>query len=199
MDTHNTPGDPPEKAVTIDQVIAANMRYWRREARMTQEELGKLIGQSDANVSALERSADDNREKRRFDAQAITEIALALGVPIPALFLPPADDRAAAEYIFTTADGRSHGMAAIVEHGARRTRTATPTSPTSTGTVTTARPSPTSPATGPRPWPGSCKPQRCPGKWRTSREGCGNAAPNCSGQPPSSNDLAAAIDRAAAQ
>ena len=116
MDTHNAPGDPPEKAVTIDQVIAANMRYWRREARMTQEELGKLIGQSDANVSALERSADDNREKRRFDAQAITEIALALGVPIPALFLPPADDRAAAEYIFTTADGRSHGMAAIVEH-----------------------------------------------------------------------------------
>lgn len=80
----------PER-VTIDQIVALNMRYWRREAGMTQEELGELVGWSAANVSAAERSADPGRERRRFDAQTLAALSLALGVPLVALFLPPPD------------------------------------------------------------------------------------------------------------
>jgi transcriptional regulator with XRE-family HTH domain len=78
--------------VTIDQIVAYNMRQWRIEAGMTQEELGELLGLSAANVSATERSADLGRDRRRFDAQMLTELSIALSVPLVALFLPPDDD-----------------------------------------------------------------------------------------------------------
>jgi transcriptional regulator with XRE-family HTH domain len=86
--------------VTIDQIVAANIRHWRRAAKMTQEELGERIGWSAANVSAAERSADSGRERRRFDAHTLVSVAVALGVPLVALFLPPADDGAAKRYLF---------------------------------------------------------------------------------------------------
>lgn len=99
----------PEKAadrtVTIDQVVADNIRRWRRAGGLTQEELGRKLGWSAANVSAAERSADPARDPRRFDAQVLTELSLALGVPLIALFLPPEDDGDGAAYIFTGPDG----------------------------------------------------------------------------------------------
>lgn len=92
--------DLPAETVIIDQIVAGNIRHWRREAGMTQEELGKRIGWSAANVSAAERSADSDRERRRFDAHTIVTIALALSIPVPALFLPPDDDGVRQRYIF---------------------------------------------------------------------------------------------------
>jgi hypothetical protein len=75
--------------LTADQVVALNIRHWRREAGITQEELGARLGWSAANVSAAERSADDGRDRRRFDAETLTALALGLGIPLIALFLPP--------------------------------------------------------------------------------------------------------------
>ena len=90
----------PGEHVTIDQLVAFNMRYWRRAAGMTQEELGERIGWSAANISAAERSAGTTRERRRFDAHTITAVAITLGVPIIALFLPPPDDGMEHRYLF---------------------------------------------------------------------------------------------------
>lgn len=95
--------------VTVDQIVAMNMRYWRRAAGMTQEELGDLIGWSARNVSAAERSADDDRDRRRFDAGTLANLAMALGVPLIAFFLPPADDSPAAEYRFPALPGDPDG------------------------------------------------------------------------------------------
>ena len=92
--------DLPGEHVTIDQIVALNIRYLRRAAGMTQEELGERIGWSAANISAAERSADRDRERRRFDAHTITSAAIALGVPIIALFLPPPDDGLEQRYLF---------------------------------------------------------------------------------------------------
>lgn len=82
----------PAEDITIDQVVAWNMRHWRRALYITQEQLGEMIGWSAANVSAAERSVEEYRDRRRFDAQTIASIAWALGVPVSALFLPPEDD-----------------------------------------------------------------------------------------------------------
>lgn len=90
----------PAKHVTIDQVVASNMRRWRKAAGMTQKELGDLLGWSDANVSALEQSVAEDRDRRRFDAQAIAAIAVALELPLSALFLPPEDDGDGKRYLF---------------------------------------------------------------------------------------------------
>jgi transcriptional regulator with XRE-family HTH domain len=103
------PGDPPVEHVTVDQVVARNIRHWRRAAGMTQEELGKKLGWSAANVSAAERSADPARDPRRFDAQSLAGLSLALGVPLIALFFPPEDDGQRARYAFAGPD-REHGM-----------------------------------------------------------------------------------------
>src|ERR1700690_800863 len=95
------PGGPPAEQVTVDQLVALNIRHWRNAAGLTQADLGGRLGWSAANVSAAERSADPARDPRRFDAQTLTEIALALGVPLAALFLPPGDDGERACYLFT--------------------------------------------------------------------------------------------------
>lgn len=97
------PERPPEAVVTADQVVASNIARFRRAAGMTQAELGAVLGWSAANVSAAERSADRGRERRRFDAQMLTEISLALGVPLAGLFLPPSDDGTAASYRISAA------------------------------------------------------------------------------------------------
>jgi transcriptional regulator with XRE-family HTH domain len=103
------PGKVPTRSVTVDQIVAGNIRHWRRAAGMTQEELGRRLGWSDKNVSAAERSADPARDPRRFDAQTLTNLSLALSVPLIALFLPPEDDGEAATYVFSAPDGE-HGM-----------------------------------------------------------------------------------------
>lgn len=99
--------------VEVDQIVAMNIRYWRRIAGMTQEDLGNLLGWSAANVSAAERSADEKRERRRFDAGTLTALCVALRVPLIALFLPPEDDGDGNRYMFP-ACGASRDMADLM-------------------------------------------------------------------------------------
>lgn len=102
--------------VTVDQIVAANMRYWRKAVGLTQEELGERIGWSAPNVSAVEKSAGEGRERRRLDAQALAQIALALGIPLIALFLPPDDDGSGKAYRFEGGgNGIRYGMRELVE------------------------------------------------------------------------------------
>lgn len=74
--------------MTLNQVVAANVALYRKAAGLTQRELGEMIGWSPVSVSEAERSRD-GRLHREFDAAEIGSLALALGVPLIALFLPP--------------------------------------------------------------------------------------------------------------
>ena len=88
----------PVRLVTINQVVAYNMAWYRKAAGLTQEELGqRLGGWTKVAVSAAERSWDGKRI-RKFDADDLLAIARAVGVPIPALFLPPDDAETAITY-----------------------------------------------------------------------------------------------------
>lgn len=84
----------PGRHVTINQIVAYNMAYFRKAAGLTQEELAReLLGWtakpwSKAAVSAAER-AWDGRRVRQFDADLIFGLAVALRIPISAFFLPP--------------------------------------------------------------------------------------------------------------
>lgn len=90
---------PPERVITVNQLIAHNMSTLRRAAGFTQEELGaRMGGWSAASVSAAERSWDGRRVKK-FDADELALIAAALSVPVVALFLPPEDDGETARYL----------------------------------------------------------------------------------------------------
>lgn len=108
------PASLPVEQVTPDQVVAFNIRYWRKAAGLTQAGLGQKLGWSDANVSAAERSVSEGRDRRRFDAQTLIELAVALGVPVAALLLPPDDDGERARYVFT-ACGEQHDMGDLME------------------------------------------------------------------------------------
>jgi transcriptional regulator with XRE-family HTH domain len=100
----STPDDVPGHHVTVNQLIAYNMARWRKAAGLTQAELGERIGGwSGATVSAAERSWDGKRI-RQFTADEIVAIALELGVPVPAMFLPPEGDGAAIRYLFHAHD-----------------------------------------------------------------------------------------------
>lgn len=94
IEEHPAPGSGsanPSRHVTINQVVAYNMARFRKAAGLTQEELGeRLGGWTKAAVSAAERSWDRKRI-RQFDADTLTALAMALGVPLLALFLPPED------------------------------------------------------------------------------------------------------------
>lgn len=103
------PAPPPVVNMTVDQVVAVNLARFRRAAGMTQGELGAHLGWSAANVSAAERSADAARERRRFDAQTVAELSLALGIPLAAFFLPPPGDGTDADYSLTVG-GKSWTM-----------------------------------------------------------------------------------------
>jgi transcriptional regulator with XRE-family HTH domain len=108
MDT-DPGGNLPAEHLTIDQLVARNMRRWRNAAGLTQDELGARLGwtgpRAAANVSAAERSADPTRDARRFDAQTLTELSLALSVPLIALFFPPEDDGEQVSYVFSEPQG----------------------------------------------------------------------------------------------
>jgi uncharacterized protein YegP (UPF0339 family)/transcriptional regulator with XRE-family HTH domain len=85
-------------SVTLNQVVGYNMTWYRKAAGLTQEELGqRLGGWTKVAVSAAERSWDGKRV-RKFDADELVGIARALGVPVPALFLPPHDAGTAVIY-----------------------------------------------------------------------------------------------------
>lgn len=107
--------DLPPQAVTADQIVAINMRHWRRAGGMTQEELGRRLGWTAANVSAAERSSDPARETRRFNAETLIELALALSVPVTALLLPPPGDETESRYILKRSEGPSITMADFME------------------------------------------------------------------------------------
>jgi transcriptional regulator with XRE-family HTH domain len=108
------PGQLPVERITIDQLVAANIRHWRRAAGIKQGELGRRLGWSAANVSSAERSADSSRVARRFNADTLVQLSLALGVPLLALFLPPEDDGERAFYAFTGPGSRELGMADLM-------------------------------------------------------------------------------------
>lgn len=99
-DESGTGTGPPARLVTVNQVAAWNMAQLRRDAGLTQRELGERIGWTNGKVSDAERSWDGKRTVE-FTAQDLAEIALALGVPLAALFLPP--DRT---YWFPDGQGR---------------------------------------------------------------------------------------------
>lgn len=103
----------PGEHTTADQIVALNLRYWRKAAGLTQEALGERLGWSGANVSAAERSADPARDRRRFDAETLVMIAAALGVPIPALLMPPPDEGISKRYTIRTAPDYTAGMAVL--------------------------------------------------------------------------------------
>jgi transcriptional regulator with XRE-family HTH domain len=105
----------PGEHVTVDQIVAMNLRHWRIAANLKQHELGERAGISKANMSALERSADGERNPRRFDAQTLATLGIVLGVPLAAFFLPPPDDGISKRYLFHAA-GDCHDMAALVSY-----------------------------------------------------------------------------------
>lgn len=99
-------GDEPlVKIVTMNQLVAFNVAYWRKYLGGTQEELGKRIAEfnrgepwSKANVSAAERTWEGSRV-RRFDADDLLMLARVLEVPIAGLFLPPEDAGPKVRYV----------------------------------------------------------------------------------------------------
>lgn len=100
---------PPVREVTVNQVIAWNIGFYRRKAGLTQEQLGARVGWSFSSVSEAEQSWDGKRT-RKFDAQLLTVLALAFGIPVIALFLPPEDDGISARYAITGDRGTRYVM-----------------------------------------------------------------------------------------
>jgi hypothetical protein len=95
----STPADLPERKITANQVVAYNMAHYRWAAGLTQEELGsRLGGWTKVAVSAAERSWDGKRI-RKFDADDLAALAMALGVPVAAFFLPPDDSDMTFRYV----------------------------------------------------------------------------------------------------
>ena len=83
--------------VTVNQVVAWNLAWYRHAAGLTQADLGHAIGWKKSAVSDAERSVS-GKWTREFDAHTITVIAGTLGIPISALFLPPDDDGITVRY-----------------------------------------------------------------------------------------------------
>ncbi len=97
--------DLPQVVVTMNQVVAHNVTYFRKIRGLTQERLGErltaITGKpwSKATVSALERGWDGNRI-RQVDADELLALSQAVGFPVPALLLPPTEDGVSARYRF---------------------------------------------------------------------------------------------------
>lgn len=91
--------DLPGEHVTVNQIVAWNLAYWRKIAGLTQDQLGERLGWSKVVVSAAERSVDGKRI-RNFTADDLVNIADALDLPVSALMMPPDDDGNDRRYIF---------------------------------------------------------------------------------------------------
>ncbi|MFI9552625.1 helix-turn-helix domain-containing protein [Nonomuraea endophytica] len=90
-------GEPLLRVVSMNQIVAWNIAYWRRQLGFTQEELGQMIARhnggvpwSKANVSAAERTWEGVRA-RRFDIDDVVMFAKVFDLPIAAFLLPPDD------------------------------------------------------------------------------------------------------------
>lgn len=110
MDDHPDYSGLPGEVVTPDQIVAANLRYYRLEAGLTQKELGDLLGLSFKNVSAMEQSRQPGTPPRRFNAEDLVRIATVLGIPVPALLMPPPDEGISRRYLVQQ-DSRTLTMA----------------------------------------------------------------------------------------
>lgn len=110
MDTHRNDTGPPLREITVNQVVAWNLARCRRAAGLTQEQLGARAGWSGESVSQAERSFQPGSRTREFSAQSLTVLALALGVPLTALFLPPDDDGTDVRYVITGDRGTRYAM-----------------------------------------------------------------------------------------
>jgi hypothetical protein len=108
----NAYADLPGRHLTINQIVARNLIYFRKAAGLTQDELGEQIGWSKAIVSAAERSWDGKRV-RQFSADDIVTITGALGIPIVAMFLPPEDDGVDLRYLVDLPVKRYRGGAVL--------------------------------------------------------------------------------------
>jgi hypothetical protein len=85
-------------------LVAYNMTRWRQACGMTQPALGEALGGwTKGAVSAAERSWDGKRI-RKFDADEIAALAAVFDIPVPAFFMPPADDGQAARYVIRRGD-----------------------------------------------------------------------------------------------
>jgi transcriptional regulator with XRE-family HTH domain len=96
---NDTEHNAPPRFVTVNQIVARNVAWFRRAAGMTQEQLGGLLGWPQNKVSEAERSWNGKRT-RQFDADELVALSLAFGVPLNAFFLPPPDDGHDARYTF---------------------------------------------------------------------------------------------------
>lgn len=93
----DTETDASERLITVNQVVAWNIAWFRRQAGMTQQELADRLGWPQNKVSEAERSVNGKRT-REFDAETLIGVAVAFDIPLNALFLPPLDDQRGAVY-----------------------------------------------------------------------------------------------------
>lgn len=89
----------PGVHVSADQIVAANVRYYREQADLTQKELGEMLGLSYKNISAIELSARPGAPPRRFNADDLIRLAVVFRVPVSAFLLPPPDDGISKRYL----------------------------------------------------------------------------------------------------
>ena len=105
----------PERHVTISQLVAYNLGFFRRATGIDQRKIGELLGWSAASVSAAERSWESKRTKV-FDANEVMQIAAALDVPLAALFLPPEDHGTAVRYVVHRRGGEDLDFSDLQEY-----------------------------------------------------------------------------------
>jgi len=94
-------------------LIGYNVAFFRQASALTQEQLGERLGWTNVAVSAAERSWSGKRV-RKFDADEVLALALALSVPLIALFLPPLDDGDPDFYAFAGPKGGLNDMGDLV-------------------------------------------------------------------------------------
>ena len=99
MESENdTEADAPPRLITVNQIVAWNIAWFRHEAGLTQAELAARLGWPQNKVSEAERSWSGKRT-REFDAHTIVALSLAFRIPVNAFFLPPLDDGTDVTYL----------------------------------------------------------------------------------------------------
>lgn len=83
--------------MTVNQIVAWNLAWYRRAASLTQNQLAQAAGWTRSALSDAERSVKGGFT-REFDAQEIFTFAAILEIPVAAFYLPPADDGIEAVY-----------------------------------------------------------------------------------------------------